>query len=683
MYYLIIIQVESLLKYFNISHAQDKVKMKKTIVSLFLVLSMCQLLDAQSVNFIKTLKAVNSLKTAQKFINMSDFETAKIHLEKTIKIKNDFAVAYRELGKVNLMLSEYEGAIEAYEKSFDLNPKLSRAAYYECGECHFRVGSFDIAATYFKNYQTMKNTRYTNKRREITLEVKYDGEAKQRRENYEFAIEAVKHPVSDKPTSLGGKINSVYDEYLPSMAGNGNILIFTSERTYSTVDMPTGENVFIVKKELGSWLDPLSISPMINSPVNEGMAKLAADERYMYFAACQREDSKGGCDIYRAVLDNFRVDAVRPLEGELNSEGWDSQPTITCDGQIIYFSSSRDGGYGGADIYASFLRSDGSWSEAQNLGAGINTEGDEEAPYIAPDGNTMFFASTGLPGMGDGDIFVTFREKSSKDYYWTKPKNLGHPINSTFQEVGFMLKPDGYSAYLASSRMGGLGGLDIYEVEIPEEYQPARTVLLEGRVTDDFTGAPLEVGIEIIRNDDKWNIQSDEDGYYFLCLSAKQAYSFSVAAPNYDYFSEAAFLAEQDNSIPFRFDMALVPNNIPIRKDVDDRPSRISMNIYFDFDDFALNDQARTQLDKLIEKLQNDLSWDVEIIGYTDNVGSTAYNQILSEKRAQSVVTHLQGASVEVNKVRQEGRGASTSSSIDVIRGSSKDRRVEVVLRKN
>lgn len=641
------------------------------------------MVDAQSINFIKTLKAVNSLKTAQKFINTSDFETAKIHLEKTIKIKDDFAVAYRELGKVHLMLSEYEDAIKAYEKSFDLNPKLSRAAYYECGECHFRISNFDIAATYFKQYQTMKNTRYTNKQRESELEVKYDSEAQQRRENYEFAMEAIKHPVSDKPMSLGGKVNSTYDEYLPSMSGNGNILIFTSERTYSTVDMPTGENIFIIKKEMGSWLDPISISPMINSPVNEGMAKLAADERYMYFAACQREDSKGGCDIYRAVLDNFRVDEVRPLEGELNSEGWDSQPAITCDGKTMYFSSSREGGYGGADIYVSFLRPDGSWSEAQNLGAEINSEGDEESPYIAPDGNTMFFASTGLPGMGDGDIFVTFRKKSNKDYYWTKPKNLGYPINSTFQEVGFVLKPDGYSGYLASSRIGGFGGLDIMEVEIPEEYQPARTVLLEGRVTDDLTGAPLEVDIEIIRNDDKWNIQSDEDGYYFMCLSAKQAYSFSVAVPNYEYFSEAAFLAEQDNSIPFRFDISLIPNNIPIRKDDDATPSRISMNIYFDFDDFALNDQARAQLDKLIEKLGMDPEWEVEVIGYTDNVGSTAYNQILSEKRAQSVVTHLEDADVIVNQVRQEGRGASTSSSVDSLRGSSKDRRVEVVLRKN
>jgi outer membrane protein OmpA-like peptidoglycan-associated protein len=654
----------------------------KKIIIFFLFLLICELLNAQSVNFIKTLKAVSSLKTAQKFINLSDFETAKIHLEKTIKIKDDFGVAYRELGKVHLLLAEYDDAINAYEKSFDLDPKLSRAAYYECGEAYFRTSRFDVAATYFKQYESMKNTRYTNSRREEELEEKYDGEAQQRKDNYEFAMEAIKYPVSDNPLNLGGKINSTFDEYLPSMSASGNALVFTSKRTYSTVDMPTGENIFIIKKQESLWLDPLSISPMINSPVNEGMAKLAADERYMFFAACQREDSKGGCDIYRAVLDNFRVDQVRPLEGELNSEAWDSQPAITCDGKTLYFSSSREGGYGGADIYVSFLRPDGSWSEAQNLGASINTKGDEEAPYIAPDGNTMFFASTGLLGMGDGDIFVTVREKIGNDYQWTKPKNLGYPINSTFQEVGFVLKPDGYSAFFASSRLNGFGSLDIYEVEIPEQYQPARTVLLEGRVTDDLTGAPLEVDLEIIRNDDKWNVKSDENGYYFLCLSAKQAYSFSTVVPNYEYFSEAVFLAEQDNSIPFRFDIALKPNNVPIRKDDDSAPSRISMNIYFDFDDFALNDQARTQLDKLIEKLKFDPEWEVEVIGYTDNVGSTAYNQILSEKRAQSVVTHLRDASIEVNKVRQEGRGSTTSSSVDAMRGSSKDRRVEVVLRK-
>lgn len=651
-------------------------------IALLFFLFVYSSLSAQSINFIKTLKAVNTLKIAQKYINANDYATAKIHLEKTIKIKNDFAVAYRELGKVNLLLSNYEEAVKAYEKSFDLNPRLSRAAYYECGEAHFRLSNFDIAAGYFEEYEAMKGERYTNSRREGELEAQHDANSKKRQENYEFAREATQNPVSDKPLLLGGRVNSPYDEYLPSVSGNGEILIYTSERTYSTVDMPTGENVFIVKKDLGAWLEPQSISPLINSPVNEGMAKIAANEHFMYFAACERDDSKGGCDIYKAILDNYRVDKVRPLEGELNSEGWDSQPAITCDGTTMYFSSSRDGGYGGADIYVSFLRPDGSWSEAQNMGAKINTDGDEEAPFIASDGKTLFFSSTGWVGMGDGDIFVSFKKQGDKGDFWTTPKNLGYPINSTFQEVGFFLKPDGYSAFFASSRTGGQGGLDLYEVEIPAEYQPASTVLLEGRVTDDLTGEPLEVTIELIRNDDKWLLQSDEEGYYFICLSAKQAYSFTVAASNYEYFSEAAFLAEQDNSIPFRFDIALVPNKIPIRSDADEVSTRVSMNFYFDFDDFALNDRTRSQLEKLAKKLQSEPEWKLEVIGYTDNVGSMAYNQILSEKRAQSIVSYLKMAGLTVDNVRQEGRGSSSSSSLDVLKGSDKDRRVEVVLSK-
>jgi outer membrane protein OmpA-like peptidoglycan-associated protein len=628
------------------------------------------------------MKAIRTLKIAQRYINKSDFETAKIHLKKTIRIKKDFAVAHRELGKVHLMLKEYEEAIGSYEKSFDLNPRLSRAAYYECGEAYFRMGDFHTASQLFKKYESLKGSRYTNKRKEQALEKQHDRSASTRRKNYEFALEAIKTPLSDQPVSLGGTVNTPKDDYLPSMAGNGDILIYTSEMTYSPVDMPTGENVFIVKKVENEWLEPMGIGPLINSPVNEGMAKLAADERYMYFAACAREDSKGGCDIYKAKLDNYRVTDVSPLEGELNSDHWDSQPSITCDGMTMYFSSARDGGYGGADIWVSYLRPDGSWSEAQNLGPDINTEGDEEAPFIAPDGKTIYFASTGLPGMGDGDLFMARSKKEGDKYVWQKPINLGYPINSTFQEVGLFLKPDGYSAYFASGRLNGEGGLDIYEVELGEDFQPNNMVLLEGRVTDNLTGEPLQVEIEILRDEEKWVLQSDEDGRYFLCLSSRQAYAFTVAAPNYEYFSEAAFLPEQDNSIPFVFDISLTPNNIPTRDVLAVEDDEVHMNFYFDFDDFSLNDKTRKQLDKLTQRLNREGGWEVEVIGYADNVGSSAYNQLLSEKRAQSIVTYLKDEGITVDKVRLEGRGSVGESSLITTKGSEKDRRVEVILRK-
>lgn len=639
---------------------------------------------AGQIGFIRTLKAVNSLKRAQRYINKDDYETAKIHLKKTLKIKEDFAVAYRELGKVHLMLKEYEDAIKAYERSFELNPRLSRAAYYECGEAYFRLGDFDTAAGLFKKYEDLKDTRYTNKRREAELEQQHNKSATTRRKNYEFALEAVKSPTADQPVNLGGKINGELDDYLPTMSSGGNILVFTSERTYSAVDVPTGENIFIVKKENDDWEDPVSISPLINSPVNEGMAKFAPNENLMYFTACQREDSKGGCDIYKANLEDYKVNEVRPIRGELNSPFWDSQPSVTCDGRTMYFSSSREGGYGGADIWVSFLLPDDSWSAAQNMGPEINTDGDEEAPYIAPDGQTMYFSSTGLPGMGDGDLFMTRQRKVGDDYVWSKPQNLGYPINSTFQEVGIYLKPDGYTAYFASARLGGFGALDIYEVELGADYQPNSMVLVEGRVTDELTGQPLQVELEIIREDEKWELKTNEDGRYFLCLSSKQAYAFTIAKANYEYFSEAAFLPERDNTIPFAFDIALVPSNLPSRDEVVDDVEEINMNFYFDFDDFSLNTSTRNQLEKLIIRLKNEPSWEVEVIGYADNIGSAAYNQLLSEKRAQAIVTYLADAGIEVVKVRQEGRGSTGSSSLGTggSIGGEKDRRVEIILRK-
>ena len=662
-------------------YSKKSIRILNYVFRSLLILICLTLSYSAEAQLFKTVKAIRSLRVAQGYINRDKLDEAKMELERTIKIKNDFAVAYRELGRVNLELYNFGEAIDAYEKSFALDPALSRAAYFECGEAYFRLSKFDTAATYFSQYDIMKDARYTNAKKEASLETEHDSRIATRTENYLFALESVKTPtlgLGEGPFNLGKKINSFQDDYLPTISGDGLIMIYTTQQTYNPLGTPTGENIFISKMINKQWTIGSNFNSQLNTENNEGMAKFAADERFMYFAGCMRSDSKGGCDIYQMRLNNIDLLEVNPLEGNLNSDGWDSQPSISCDGMVMYFASSREGGYGGADIWRSYRLKDGTWSIAENLGPTINTPGDEESPFMASDGVTLYFSSTGHAGMGDGDIFMTrIQQVSDTVWNWLEPYNLGYPINSPFQEVGLFVKPDGKTAYYASSRLDGEGGLDIYEFTLPEHFQPFDMVFIEGQVKDEFTEEPLEINLDIMRNGKKWEIQTDKDGWYFMCLPTQKAYAFQVNNPDYEYYMEAAFLPAQNNAIPFRFDISLIPKR-RARKPASTGPTELSYDIYFDFDNFALDDKARGQLKELVEKLETESGWEVEIIGYTDDLGNVAYNQMLSEQRAKAVVTYLDNVGIKVKSIKQEGKGAVKSGDD----GPEKNRRVEIIIRK-
>ena len=657
-------------------------KRKSIIVArILLVIAYFILPKNTEAQVFKTAKAIKSLRLAQEKINQKKLQEAKVELENTIKIKSDFAVAYRELGRVNLELTAYEAAIEAYKMSFTLDSALSRAAYFECGEAYFRMNEFDTAMTYFEKYKAMEGTRYTNAKKEVELEAIHDVQYDIRKGNYAFALKAINNPTStDPPNNLGKKINSPFDDYLPTISSDGSVMIYTTQQSYIPMGVSTGENIFISKFANGKWSAGSSFSTSINTKNNEGMAKLSADERYLYFAGCSRADSKGGCDIYEAQLKNKKLVSTKPLEGNLNSDDWDSQPSISCDGTVMYFASSREGGFGGADIWRSFRQEDGSWGIPENLGATINTSEDEESPFIAPDGQTLYFSSNGHAGMGDGDIYMTRLQAkdNASSTNWQEPINLGYPINSPFQDVGLSIKADGKTAYFSSARLGGQGGLDIYEVSLPTEFQPFGTVHITGQVRDAVTQTPQKTTITILRTNLKMTVQTDEEGRYFLCLPDQKAYAFHVNHHNFEPYMQSVFLTAQDNSASFNFDILLQPLAEGKPTIAATPPTVLHYNLFFGFDEFTLNDKAIDQLNALVDKLQTEAGWEVEIIGYTDDLGDLKYNQMLSEKRANAVGSYLQTAGIVIKSIKQVGKGALKTDDTK----KENNRRVEVIIKK-
>lgn len=652
-----------------------------TLTLAFLALPFVLL--AQEFDYVKTNSARQSLRIAQDLINQRAYEKAKKQLKYTIKRKEDFAVAYRELGKVHMELDEYVDAAQIFEASFDLNGNISRAAYFECAEAFFKSNDIQKALYYYKKYKDLKGKKYTNKKKESGLELDYDKLLPVREGNCYYILNMGEETVPFAyAESLGDGINTEKDEYLPTVIEAGQRLVYTQRAKGKDEDIMVS-----TLNDKAIWKSGRKIGYKINTENNEGMAKFAAHGKTFYFAGCEREDSEGGCDIYEAELVDGEVSQVNRMEG-LNSDFWDSQPSITCDGKFMYFSSSRPGGLGGADIWMSEMQANGEWGAARNLGESVNTPFDEESPFIATDGETIYFSSDGHEGMGDGDLFIS--RKTAKGA-WTKAQNMGAPFNSQCKELGIYIQGDGQTAYFASSRFGGKGGLDLYRTVLPPELRPTGIMPVEGMIIDAETQEPISTEITITRKGAKQILQSDEKGWFFTCLVGNKGYSFQVEEQGYEYFISAVFLpasnSEQATPVLIKLEKPKPKPRPKLKRQArkpDTAPSEqrtIRVLVYFDFDAHKLKELDKKRLNNIVKLLQKEHGWKVVVVGYTDNVGNAEYNKKLSEKRATSVVNYLKGGGVQIdNIIKKEGKGALGDERDNAQKRLN--RRVEVVLTK-
>ncbi len=273
---------------------------------------------------------------------------------------------------------------------------------------------------------------------------------------YLISSYAKNHPANNEITitNAGDNINSPAAEYFPSINFQDSLFIFMRrpdwqrEDFFTSVLTPQG----FTKADL--LLDSLNLTP------KKGSASFTKDMQTMYFAAEYYGLGYGRYDIYRVKRTPKGWSAPINLGVSVNTDFWESAPSISIDGNALYFCSNRPDGYGGIDIYVSYKNEQGYWEEAENLGPDINTEGDEQTPFIHGDNKTLFFASNGWPGYGGSDLFVSKKENGA----WSKPINLGYPINTYDNEGSITVQSNGVDAYIASDRADSRGGLDIYKV---------------------------------------------------------------------------------------------------------------------------------------------------------------------------------------------------------------------------
>ncbi len=582
--------------------------------------------------------------------------------KKAARENPDLAAAYRGMGVACEMLNDFEQAVNHYEEVLAMDSMFSRLLYYQLGEVYYKIGESERALELFKKFKSLQDIDLEHFSLNGDKEVDKEKGAQEKIDGSIRAVHITLDPERfrqiEEIKNLGPSINSKLDEVFPFLS-NDQMLLFFTRRNISKND----ENLLYSEWENHKWKNGNSVGSSFNTSSPEGMSTFVRDGKLMYFTACQRETVLGYCDIWEAQVDHTTIKNVKALNGDANSERWESQPSISCDGSTLYFASKREGGYGGTDIWYSTRDSDGYWSRPKNMGPRINTALDEEAPFITNDGKALYFSSTGHLGMGEQDIFVSYLEDHN---IWGTPQNLGPPVNTAYREFGFFLSADGHTGYFASNRPEGLGGMDIYSFQLNGDLYTEAITYVEGYVTDSSSLEGMKVKVYI---EGREAISTSDQGRFFLCIPAKDTLDISVKVDKYLPYYRTVAVPEWDNrnffpiNIKLRSINDLQPKSPPVvKKDtVVSRKIRqrkhYTHTIQFGFDSDVVTPDELDKLVDFVNSVSDKEFLRIEIIGYADDVGSEQYNLELSENRAKKIGLYMIERGIPSDQLYREGRG--------------------------
>jgi len=592
-------------------------------------------------------KAQKLYHQAYEFYKLRDYTQAVSLLKKAIEADANFAEAYALYGDISAEQRDMEDAIASYSMAVQLNPDLDYNLYVILGNLELLTGRYEEAKRDYLKY--LSYNRGPSNRRWQTEENLL---------RCDFGIEMMTYPVPFDPVNLGDSINTVHDEYINAISSDKQTLYFT-RRLPTAAIVSSGsdaveEDFFISYLNRDTtWAPALNLGPPINTRGNEGAISISPDGQLLFFAACQRDDGYGSCDIYWSWKMGDRWSNPRNLGQTVNSETWDSQPSFSSDGKTLYFASKRSGGKGSSDIWKSILLPNGDWTIPENLGDSVNTPGEEQNPFIHPDDQTLYFASKGHRVMGGLDLFYC---RKTPDGKWKKPVNLGYPINTYADEITLVVNSTGEVAYISSDKFGGKGRQDIYSFPLYKDAQPNPVTYLKGTVYDKESGNKLQAYFELTDLDRNvvavQSVSDPIDGSFLVCLPTNRDYALNVSREGYLFYSDNFLLTGiRDQAKPFLKNIPLQP--IRVGETV------VLKNIYFDTDKYDLKPISYTELEKLLLLLQANPALKIEISGHTDNRGTEDHNVELSKNRAKAVFDYLVTNDIEANRLTFEGYGLS------------------------
>jgi len=588
---------------------------------------------------------------------------------KANKFNPDNAMLNYKIGRCYLYNNDKSDAIKYFEKAINLDARISL-------DMEYNDVNYLLAKAYHLDYQFDKATeKYLTHKNSLTPEqlAKEMEKIDKRIIECEMAKELVAKPIRVFVDDLGETVNSAYPDYRPLVVPEEMMIMFTSSRENTTGgkrdrDSYYFEDIYVTYYEDGKWTLPDNAYDL-NSSNHDATAGISSDGSILYIYK-----SSGGNHLYHSFLENNVYSLAEKMPNNINDGLKQSSASLTFDKTTLYFTSIREDGYGGQDIYISKRDSKDRWQNPMNIGATINTPYDEEGVYITPDGKSLYFSSKGHNSMGGFDIF----KSEFIDGKWSNPVNLGYPINTPDDDVFFTMAASGQRGYYSSKKKDGFGGQDLYIITFLGAAKPMvlntenlqfayleksamprpapkieQNTILSGVILDADNLTPLQATIDIIDNSKNELMASFESnstsGAYLISLKPGINYGISVSKKEYLFHSENFNIPE--NAVAKKIQKDILLKRIEVGTKI------VLNNIFFDFNKATLRPESVAELDRL-NKLMTDMpSLRIEISGHTDNIGSASYNQKLSESRAKAVVDYLAKKGIKRSRMEFKGYG--------------------------
>jgi len=591
-------------------------------------------------------------------------------LNKAVEDNEDCLECKLLLGELSFERAErstsvsYSRAQRLFEELSAQCPDFHANAHYSLGVIYYSQQEWSKCADSFKTFLDFPTDDPKKVSRSHATKVK---DVEDILTEVEFNVELFDNPIDFNPQRIEG-VSASLNEYLPMLSPDNNKMFYTP----------------VVKKEGRGILDgaeveefTMSERPSIDAQFNKGMklpspfnvgdnyggATLSVNNREMFITVCKP------------------VSELKNLGPNVNSDEWESQPSLSADGNTLFFATLRsssvmleDGSRNSIDIYSSKRDENGHWGVAKSLGPVINTPGDEKSPFMHGDSRTLYFSAKGLAGVGGYDIYFSKLDDKGR---WSKPKNIGVPINTPEDEHGLIVATDGSLAYYASANIRGAQGLDIYGFELPERARPEKVLLVKGTVKDESGETVTDARIELNYLESKkvQRLKVDEsDGTYATIINVERE-PVVMTIESEEHAFEAELFTPEEAKIGLISERDVKLSVVKV-----DTPYAIN-DINYATNSSELNKNSKSVLKVFAQYLIRHPDMRIAIHGHTDNVGVPDENLTLSTERAFEVMKYLQENGVSADVMTFKGFGQTTPVADNGSEsGRAQNRRTEFVI---
>ena len=470
---------------------------------------------------------------AEKLFEIGNYSEALKNYQEAMQAGESSAYLHYKAGRCYLESKQYAEKLKALpllKKAAPGADKLPAEFYLALGDAHHIAGQPHEAIQAYEQYQKLAGKEPAKQKM-----------AKDRKAVSQHAQELMGNAKQIDLRPLQNGVNTEFTEYNPVVSADESLMAYTLLKPAdSRSSQKAVEQIMLVKKEGSSWSSPQQLK--INN-FNAGTAGMSADGQNMLVYL---QDNTGG-NLYMLQRKGDSWGSPQEIKGDINSRYRETTASITPNGKTIYFASNRPGGFGGLDIYKSELQANGTWGRAVNLGPTINSDADEDGPFIHPDGRTLYFTSNGKGSIGGNDVFKSYVVAGK----WSKPENLGYPINTAANESYFTLTADGSRAYFSSDRPGGKGEQDIYTFTMPEKDRNIPLTLIKGRILAGEKQQPVSTQIYVVdvKTGNKVDYVYNPDpktGNYLIILPPGRNYDLIVKSEGYLPYAININIPDQD-----------------------------------------------------------------------------------------------------------------------------------------